>query len=220
MGRLDGRVAFLTGAGRGIGAATAAKLAAEGAAVAVTDMDAGPAEETANEIRSSGGKAISMPVDVINREQVEADKRRRRFIGEPGNPRRRGMEPKLERIEIEPFTRRDDNFAIHHAIGRQLLQKRLVQLRKIPIQRPQVPALDEHVRVAAKNDGAKPIPFRFVKKIAAGGKCLGKPGEHRLDRRRDREASGLRRSVILPVFPACGFANHHESNLPDTDVVG
>src|SRR5207302_244781 len=72
MGRLDGRVAFLTGAGRGIGAATAAKLAAEGAAVAVTDMDPGPAQETADEIRSSGGQALALPVDVTNREQVEA----------------------------------------------------------------------------------------------------------------------------------------------------
>src|SRR5690242_17116560 len=72
MGRLDGRVAFLTGAGRGIGAATAAKLASEGAAVVVTDMDGGPAEETASAIRSSGGKALPIAVDVTNREQVEA----------------------------------------------------------------------------------------------------------------------------------------------------
>jgi 3-oxoacyl-[acyl-carrier protein] reductase len=72
MGRLDGRVAFLTGAGRGIGAATAAKLAAEGAAVAVTDMDIDPAEETAGAIRSAGGRALAIAVDVTNREQVEA----------------------------------------------------------------------------------------------------------------------------------------------------
>src|SRR4051812_16731590 len=72
MGRLDGRVAFLTGAGRGIGAAAATRLAAEGAAVAVTDMDIGPAQETADEISSSGGRAIAIPVDVTNREQVEA----------------------------------------------------------------------------------------------------------------------------------------------------
>jgi 3-oxoacyl-[acyl-carrier protein] reductase len=72
MGRLDGRVAFLTGAGRGIGAATAVKLASEGAAVAVTDMDSGPAEETAEAIRSAGGRALVIPVDVTNREQVEA----------------------------------------------------------------------------------------------------------------------------------------------------
>src|SRR5207244_9352029 len=72
MGRLDGRVAFLTGAGRGIGAATATKLASEGAAVAITDMDTGPAEETANEIRSRAGNAVAIAVDVTNREQVEA----------------------------------------------------------------------------------------------------------------------------------------------------
>jgi 3-oxoacyl-[acyl-carrier protein] reductase len=72
MGRLDGRVAFLTGAGRGIGAATAAKLAADGAAVAVTDMDLGPAEETAAAIRASGGKALAIGVDVTQRDQVES----------------------------------------------------------------------------------------------------------------------------------------------------
>src|SRR6266568_1168387 len=72
MGRLDGRVAMLTGAGRGIGAATAAKLAAEGAAVAVTDMDIGPAEETAEAIRSAGGKSLAVAVDVTQRTEVEA----------------------------------------------------------------------------------------------------------------------------------------------------
>jgi 3-oxoacyl-[acyl-carrier protein] reductase len=72
MGRLDGRVALLTGAGRGIGAATAAKLAAEGAAVAVTDMDSAPADETAEHIRNAGGRAIALPVDVTSREQVES----------------------------------------------------------------------------------------------------------------------------------------------------
>lgn len=72
MGRLDGRVAFLTGAGRGIGAATAARLASDGAAVAVTDMDLDPAEETAQQIRAAGGRALAIPVDVTKRDQVEA----------------------------------------------------------------------------------------------------------------------------------------------------
>jgi 3-oxoacyl-[acyl-carrier protein] reductase len=71
MGRLDGRVAFLTGAGRGIGAATAAKLASEGAAVAITDMDPGPAEETAAAVRSRGARALTIAVDVTQRQQVD-----------------------------------------------------------------------------------------------------------------------------------------------------
>ncbi|HEY8884262.1 MAG TPA: SDR family NAD(P)-dependent oxidoreductase, partial [Chloroflexota bacterium] len=64
MARFDGRVAFLTGAGRGIGAATAQLLATQGAAIAIADLDVGPAEETAGAIRAAGGKAIALPLDV------------------------------------------------------------------------------------------------------------------------------------------------------------
>ena len=58
MGRLDDRVAIITGSGRGIGRATALRFAEEGASVVVNDLDPDPAEETAEEIRKNGGRAV------------------------------------------------------------------------------------------------------------------------------------------------------------------
>ncbi len=66
MGLIDGKVAILTGAGRGIGAATAKLFGAEGAAVVVSDLDPAPAEETAAAIRNAGGKAIVVSGDVTD----------------------------------------------------------------------------------------------------------------------------------------------------------
>ena len=66
MGLIDGKVAILTGSGRGIGAATAKMFGAEGASVVVSDLDATPAEETAAAIRAAGGKAVVVAGDVTD----------------------------------------------------------------------------------------------------------------------------------------------------------
>src|SRR5438067_2912513 len=66
MGMLDGKVAILTGSGRGIGAAAAHMFAAEGALVVVSDLDPNPAEETAAAIRNAGGKATVVAGDVTD----------------------------------------------------------------------------------------------------------------------------------------------------------
>ncbi len=64
MNRVDGKVALVSGAGRGIGAATARLLAEAGARVAVTDVDESGAQEVAQSIREAGGEAIALPLDV------------------------------------------------------------------------------------------------------------------------------------------------------------
>ena len=71
MGRLDGRVAFVTGAGRGIGAATALRLAEEGARVGLADVDTSGCEEVAAEIRKLGSEALVHKCDVASAAQVQ-----------------------------------------------------------------------------------------------------------------------------------------------------
>ena len=80
MGTLDGRVAIVTGAGRGIGRSTSLLLASEGASVVVNDLggamdgtgrDAGPAQAVVDEITSAGGKAVASGADVSDHAAAE-----------------------------------------------------------------------------------------------------------------------------------------------------
>ncbi len=70
--RLVGKVGVVTGAGSGIGQATALRFASEAACVVVNDIDANSAEETVKAIREAGGEALSHQADVTDPEQIEA----------------------------------------------------------------------------------------------------------------------------------------------------
>src|SRR5271165_618953 len=75
MSRLAGKVALVTGGGRGIGLSLVQRLAAEGARLVVNDLDPEPAEAAAKAIRDAGGEAIAVPGSVTSRDFAP------RFVG-------------------------------------------------------------------------------------------------------------------------------------------
>lgn len=70
MGRLEGRIAVVTGAARGIGAAEAVKLAEEGAKVAVLDLTEEACRETVEAIEAAGSEGLAVGCDVSNAKEV------------------------------------------------------------------------------------------------------------------------------------------------------
>src|SRR5262250_3361945 len=69
---LEGQVAIVTGAGRGIGRATALELARMGAAIVVAELDKGNADRTAGEVRALGRAGLAIATDVTSRTSLAA----------------------------------------------------------------------------------------------------------------------------------------------------
>ena len=71
MGRLEGRVAFITGAGRGIGAATALRMAEEGAQVVLADIDTEGCKQVSAELDRLGSEGLVVPCNVADSAMVQ-----------------------------------------------------------------------------------------------------------------------------------------------------
>jgi 2-hydroxycyclohexanecarboxyl-CoA dehydrogenase len=71
MGALDGKIALVTGAGSGIGRAIACRLANDGARIAVADINLAGAHDTEQMIRTAGGAAVALHVDISQLDAVQ-----------------------------------------------------------------------------------------------------------------------------------------------------
>ncbi|HAT46216.1 MAG TPA: beta-ketoacyl-ACP reductase [Ktedonobacter sp.] len=71
MGRLEGRVAFVTGAGRGIGAATALRMAEEGARVVLADIDTEGCQQVSAELNRLGSESLALVCNVTDNAMVQ-----------------------------------------------------------------------------------------------------------------------------------------------------
>src|SRR5262249_5383914 len=113
------------------------------------------------------------------------------------------MQPKLQRIEIEPMRCGNDDFTVDDTAGRKLLEQPFVKLGKVPIERTEVATLDVDVGLAPEHDRPETVPLGFIEVFAAGGKRLGELRQHRLDGRLDWEHVSRWSAPTLRPLLAC-----------------
>src|SRR5260370_6300242 len=111
--------------------------------------------------------APKIPIDQAK--QVKEHERRWSLLGQKIHALCRGMEPKLERVEVEAVVPNDHNLSVEDAARRQGRTYRLQQLRKVTLERLFVTTLDQDLIALAKHQRAKAIPLRFEDPLSLGG---------------------------------------------------
>ena len=122
------------------------------------------------ELSTAVGLRHFAEIAALGGEQVEGDERRRRRPRQLLDARRRRVQAHLQRVEVQPVSRGDDDFPVDDAAVGQLREDGVVHVGEIAIQRPQLPALDVGAAAAAKDDGAEAVPFRLEEHTFALGK--------------------------------------------------
>src|SRR5215208_4728035 len=93
------------------------------------------------------------------------------------------MKPQLQQIEVEPVWGHDHDLAVEYGPRGQPIEQAVMQLREIPVKRPQVSTLDVDVGFTAEDDGAASVPFWLKEKMSGSRQSLGQLGQHRLNGR-------------------------------------
>ena len=136
------------------------------------------------------GERDARQVPLRQAQQVPRHQRRRRPRREHGDPRRRGVDAELQRLELQAVGAGDHQLAVNDAALRELLQQRLDQLGEVAVQRFQVAALQQQIGAVAEHQGTKAVPLGLEQPVLAGRQRGDALGQHRPQRR----CHGQRRS--------------------------
>src|SRR5262249_39950443 len=126
-------------------------------------------------------------ISLVGREDVEGHKRRRRLFRQFRHARGGWVEPQLQQIEIEAVGRDDDDFPVDDQSRWKLFEERVVKFWKVPVERPEVAALNVDVVFPAENNRSEAVPLWLVEETAVRWKRVGELREHRLDGRGNGE---------------------------------
>src|SRR5687767_2433201 len=104
------------------------------------------------------------------------------------------MDAQQERLELQATVAGDHDLAVEDKarLGAANASKRLAELREISVQGLQVPRLQVDLRAITKDEGPKTVPLRLVAPPVADGQLRSGLGQHRLNRRRNREGQRVR----------------------------